>query len=203
MDPEISVLVRIVDDDDDFRSAIKFLLNTEGWEVADYASAKEFLEKDDPQRPGCLLLDVRMPGMTGIELQAEMKKLNTQIPIVFLSAHGDIEMAVHTLHQGAMNFLTKPVNEEKLAAAISKAVTQDLVNRGIKIDPEQFRKNFEELTEREKQIVRLLSKGLLNWQVAERLGISVRTVELHRAHAFKKLHIHTVRELMQAMPSLN
>ena len=106
---EIKVLVRIVDDDSDLRAAIRFLLESEGWEVADYYSAADFLLNDDPKIPGCLILDVRMPEMTGVELQSELKQHVREIPIVFLSAHGDIEMAVKTLHEGAVDFLTKPV----------------------------------------------------------------------------------------------
>ena len=164
---EIKVLVRIVDDDSDLRAAIRFLLESEGWEVADYYSAADFLLNDDPKIPGCLILDVR-------------------IPIVFLSAHGDIEMAVKTLHEGAVDFLTKPVQEDKLVPVISRAVKLDLIKRGLSFDHEKTKERFRELTEREKQIVLLLTKGLLNREVGERLGISTRTVEVHRARAFKK-----------------
>lgn len=184
---EIKVLVRIVDDDSDLRAAIRFLLESEGWEVADYYSAADFLLNDDPKIPGCLILDVRMPEMTGVELQSELKQHVREIPIVFLSAHGDIEMAVKTLHEGAVDFLTKPVQEDKLVPVISRAVKLDLIKRGLSFDHEKIKERFRELTEREKQIVLLLTKGLLNREVGERLGISTRTVEVHRARAFKKL----------------
>ena len=134
---EIKVLVRIVDDDSDLRAAIRFLLESEGWEVADYYSAADFLLNDDPEIPGCLILDVRMPEMTGIELQGELKQHLRQIPIVFLSAHGDIEMAVKTLHEGAVDFLTKPVQEDKLVPVISRAVKLDLIKRGLSFDHEE------------------------------------------------------------------
>ena len=182
---EIKVLVRIVDDDSDLRAAIRFLLESEGWEVADYYSAADFLLNDDPKIPGCLILDVRMPEMTGVELQSELKQHVREIPIVFLSAHGDIEMAVKTLHEGAVDFLTKPVQEDKLVPVISRAVKLDLIKRGLSFDHEKTKERFRELTEREKQIVLLLTKGLLNREVGERLGISTRTVEVHRARAFK------------------
>lgn len=183
---EIKVLVRIVDDDSDLRAAIRFLLESEGWEVADYYSAADFLLNDDPKIPGCLILDVRMPEMTGVELQSELKQHVREIPIVFLSTHGDIEMAVKTLHEGAVDFLTKPVQEDKLVPVISRAVKLDLIKRGLSFDHEKTKERFRELTEREKQIVLLLTKGLLNREVGERLGISTRTVEVHRARAFKK-----------------
>ena len=186
---EIKVLVRIVDDDSDLRAAIRFLLESEGWEVADYYSAADFLLNDDPKIPGCLILDVRMPEMTGVELQSELKQHVREIPIVFLSAHGDIEMAVKTLHEGAVDFLTKPVQEDKLVPVISRAVKLDLIKRGLSFDHEKTKERFRELTEREKQIVLLLTKGLLNREVGERLGISTRTVEVHRARAFKKLEL--------------
>lgn len=194
---EIKVLVRIVDDDSDLRAAIRFLLESEGWEVADYYSAADFLLNDDPKIPGCLILDVRMPEMTGVELQSELKQHVREIPIVFLSAHGDIEMAVKTLHEGAVDFLTKPVQEDKLVPVISRAVKLDLIKRGLSFDHEKTKERFRELTEREKQIVLLLTKGLLNREVGERLGISPRTVEVHRARAFKKLELHTISELIQ------
>lgn len=194
---EIKVLVRIVDDDSDLRAAIRFLLESEGWEVADYFSAADFLLNDDPEIPGCLILDVRMPEMTGVELQGELKRHLRQIPIVFLSAHGDIEMAVKTLHEGAVDFLTKPVQEDKLVPVISRAVKLDLIKRGLSFDHEKIKERLGELTEREKQIVSLLTKGLLNREIGERLGISTRTVEVHRARAFKKLQLHTISELIQ------
>ena len=194
---EIKVLVRIVDDDSDLRAAIRFLLESEGWEVADYYSAADFLLNDDPEIPGCLILDVRMPEMTGIELQGELKQHLRQIPIVFLSAHGDIEMAVKTLHEGAVDFLTKPVQEDKLVPVISRAVKLDLIKRGLSFDHEEIKERYKELTERETQIVSLLIKGLLNREIGERLGISTRTVEVHRARAFKKLQVHTISELIQ------
>lgn len=194
---EIKVLVRIVDDDSDLRAAIRFLLESEGWEVADYYSAADFLLNDDPKIPGCLILDVRMPEMTGVELQSELKQHVREIPIVFLSAHEDIEMAVKTLHEGAVDFLTKPVQEDKLVPVISRAVKLDLIKRGLSFDHEKTKERFRELTEREKQIVLLLTKGLLNREVGERLGISTRTVEVHRARAFKKLELHTISELIQ------
>ena len=194
---EIKVLVRIVDDDSDLRAAIRFLLESEGWEVADYYSAADFLLNDDPKIPGCLILDVRMPEMTGVELQSELKQHVREIPIVFLSAHGDIEMAVKTLHEGAVDFLTKPVQEDKLVPVMSRAVKLDLIKRGLSFDHEKTKERFRELTEREKQIVLLLTKGLLNREVGERLGISTRTVEVHRARAFKKLELHTISELIQ------
>ena len=194
---EIKVLVRIVDDNSDLRAAIRFLLESEGWEVADYYSAADFLLNDDPKIPGCLILDVRMPEMTGVELQSELKQHVREIPIVFLSAHGDKEMAVKTLHEGAVDFLTKPVQEDKLVPVISRAVKLDLIKRGLSFDHEKTKERFRELTEREKQIVLLLTKGLLNREVGERLGISTRTVEVHRARAFKKLELHTISELIQ------
>lgn len=194
---EIKVLVRIVDDDSDLRAAIRFLLESEGWEVADYYSAADFLLNDDTKIPGCLILDVRMPEMTRVELQSELKQHVREIPIVFLSAHGDIEMAVKTLHEGAVDFLTKPVQEDKLVPVISRAVKLDLIKRGLSFDHEKTKERFRELTEREKQIVLLLTKGLLNREVGERLGISTRTVEVHRARAFKKLELHTISELIQ------
>lgn len=119
------------------------MLESEGWEVADYYSAADFLLNDDPKIPGCLILDVRMPEMTGVELQSELKQHVREIPIVFLSAHGDIEMAVKTLHEGAVDFLTKPVQEDKLVPVISRAVKLDLIKRGLSFDHEKPKRDSE------------------------------------------------------------
>ena len=119
---DTTVLIRIVDDDDEFAASQKMLIETLGWEVITYASAPEFLSEDALERPGCLLLDVRMPAMTGLELQQELEKRNCQLPIIFLSAHGDIEMAVHTMRHGAVDFLEKPVEPQRLLARVTKAV---------------------------------------------------------------------------------
>lgn len=193
------VVIRIVDDDNDLLEAIGFLLEAEGWDVKKFHSAKDFLVNEASSIPGCILLDVKMPSMNGLELQEEMKKRKINIPIVFLSAHGDIGMAVHTLQNGAVDFLEKPVKEEQLIKAIARAVRIDSLRRGNIKDPDQVKQRMDLLTERENQITLLLSQGLLNREIAERLSISVRTVETHRLRIFKKLGISEISELVQIL----
>lgn len=199
MNKKDNVLIRIVDDDYDLLNAISFLLEAEGWKVKKYQGAKEFLLKDSSSTPGCLLLDVKMPEMTGLELQQEMNLRGLKLPIIFLSAHGNIGMAVHTLHEGAVDFLEKPVDEDKLLSAISKAVKLDALKRGTLREPEEIKEKISQLTEREVQITKLLAQGLLNREIAERLGISIRTVETHRLRIFKKIAVNNISELIQLL----
>lgn len=198
----IKPVVRIVDDDDDLREALKFILEAEGWKVEAYASAFDFLRSDASSVPGCLLLDVKMEEMNGLELQQEMKIRGHKLPIVFLSAHGDIDMAVHTLHEGAVDFLQKPIQEERLIRAIARAVRIDTLKRGNDLDPEQLRDKLNLLTQRELEVAQLLGEGLLNREIAERFGNSVRTIETHRLRIFNKLGIKEISELVQFLQLL-
>lgn len=197
MKKERKPLIRIVDDDEDLRNALSFLLRAQGWCVAAYSSAKDFLIQDAPSVPGCLLLDVKMPGMTGLELQREMNERNYHLPIIFLSAHGNIDMAVRSLHAGAADFLEKPVSEEKLLKSIGRAIKIDKLKNGTSLDPSEIKEKLHTLTPREIEIADLIAQGLLNREVAEITGISIRTVETHRARIFHKLGIKEISELIQ------
>lgn len=157
-----AALVRICDDDTDLAAALELYLTLEGWKTAVYHDAKSFLTGDRPSVPGCLILDVRMPGLTGIECQRVMKEHGVDLPVIFITGHGDIDMAVQAVLEGAVDFIQKPVDEERLAA----------------------------LTARETEIVRLIAQGLVSREIAERLGIALRTVEVHRASALKKIGTH-------------
>lgn len=164
-------LVRIVDDDDSLRDALRFVLETEDWRVADYRSANDFFRGDAPSVPGCVVMDVRMPGLTGIEAQAVMNERGFSLPVIFLTGHGDIDMAVMALHEGAADFIQKPVDNETAKARCA------------------------ELTNRERDIARLVAEGLTNRLIGERLSIAVRTVEVHRASALRKLGVRTPEEV--------
>lgn len=174
-----SPLVRIVDDDEGVRQSSAFLLGAAGYETACYESADDFLKHDDPARPGCLLLDARMPGMTGLELQDLLDSRGFRIPVIFVTGHGDVDMAVHVLKQGAADFLQKPVDGDRLIAVVEAAVKRDNADRAA----------FETLTAREKEVVKLVAEGLQNKEIAEKLNIAEKTVKVHRGSATRKLNV--------------
>lgn len=196
------LLIRVVDDDANLRQSLKFLLEAEGWDVETYESAEAFIAGDAPSVPGCIILDVRMEKMSGLELQKLLNERGNLLPIVFLTGHGDMEMAVDAMKNGAIDFVAKPIDPEKFIAAITRTIEkQNLRNIGIASEGE-LRARYGLLTAREKEICRFLARGLLNRETAERLGISERTVEGHRASAFKKLQIRTVSELALILTEL-
>ncbi len=183
-------IVRVVDDDPDVRRSWQFVIEGEGWNVLTYASALEFLEKDSPFTPGCLVLDVRMPGMSGIELQHEMKLRGDTLPIIFISAHGDIDMAVKTMKDGADDFLSKPVTPERLLDAIEKAVKRDARIRT-------------ESAAREQEVATGVARGLLNKQIAYELNISEKTVIAHRSSLCKKLGARTAADITRMLMTID
>ena len=188
-------LIRIVDDDDSLRDALRFVLETEGWRVADHAGAREFLTRDAPSTPGCVVLDIRMPGMSGIEAQRAMLERGIDLPIIFLTGHGDIDMAVSALQEGALDFIQKPVDNERLLAVIAYAASANLAKRAGRVDAATLLERAASLTERELEIARALADGLVNREIAERLQIAQRTVEVHHAAVMRKLGIRKPAEL--------
>jgi len=210
-------IIRIVDDDPNIHDALAYILENEGFIVRHYESAESFLINDRPEDPGCAILDVRMGEMSGIVLHDRMKKLGSKLPCIFLSAHGDVDMAVDAIEAGAVTFLSKPVRTEKLLAAIERALT---IAQSLTCEPEQTldgtpsreaaltdeaarqaalteaaRTAFLSLSDRERQAALLAVSGLTNRQIAERLEIAVRTVEFHRAGSMRKLGCHSAAEL--------
>lgn len=193
-------LVRLVDDDADLRVALLFLLESEGWQVRTYAGAEEFLQGDPEECLGCLILDYTMPGMNGLELQQAAVRRNYRHPIIFLTAHADLDMAISAFRRGADDLLKKPVNNDELLAAVARAVEKDKQKASGAEPLSSFEKSrYQELTERELQIIRLVLSGLMNYQIAERLGLSERTVQVHRANTYRKLGVRTVAELARFM----
>lgn len=188
-------LVRIVDDDPDQLASLEIMLSAEGWDVACYERASDFFAEDTPSRPGCLILDVRMPEISGLEMQEELYRREYPLPILFLTGHGDVDMAVHTLKKGAKDFLLKPVDAPRLLTSVATIVQEDCDQRAMPLDSAAWKRKFRELTEREQEIVRYVASGLLNRQIAERLGISERTVHAHRLSAYRKLNVHNVADL--------
>lgn len=188
-------VVRIVDDDDGDREALAFMLESSGWKVQAYSSARDFLVNDAPSQPGCVVLDVRMPGMTGLELQEEMNRRGFRLPIIFLTAHGDVAMAVGAMQKGAVNFLLKPIDPAAFARAVSQAVQLQGRIQNDALAPGECIARFESLSERQQEIVSMIADGFLNREVAVKLGISERTVEGHRYNAFKLLGVKNRSEL--------
>lgn len=192
-------LVRVIDDDDAMRRSWAFLIEGEGWDVAVYSDALDFISSGDFQRPGCLVLDVRMPRMSGLELQDKMRELGIDLPIIFISGHGDIDMAVRTLKLGAVDFLQKPVDDQRLLTAIGSAVMNNLNHRRTEMELSSFRSRLMQLTQREREVIRMVAHGMSNKQVAENLGISEKTVQVHRGSAYRKLDLHNAAEIARLL----
>ena len=180
-------LIRLVDDDDDYRASQSFLLSSLGWELKDWADPGEFLAQDDTKRPGCLVLDLRMPGMTGLEVQQALENRGSTLPIIFLTGHGDVTTAVRTLTHGAVDFIEKDSDPMRLVEAVKKAVAASACEFQKTTEKESKRQLFATLTPREQEILRLAAKGLANKDIADQLSIGVVTVKMHRGNAFAKI----------------
>ncbi len=188
-------LVRIVDDDEGIRNSMTFLLEGEGWEVKTYRDGSQFLATGDFTRPGCIIMDVRMPNMSGIGLQTHLNEMGVDLPIIFISGHGDIDMAVHTMKAGAVEFLQKPVREERLFKVVNDVITEYLNRQERMADVLDFKSKLKNLTTREREVVNLISLGKSNKEVADELGISEKTAQVHRGAAYRKLGIHNATEI--------
>lgn len=192
-------VVRIVDDDAGVRESYKFLIESDSWLVKTYCSAEDFLEHDNPTVPGCVVLDVCMPGLTGLELQNRLNEFVHKIPVIFISAHADIEMVVKAMQNGALDFLPKPIKDESLLLAIEKAVRLDHMRREKENEKSQVNQNWSSLSPREQETALLIAEGLLNKQIADRLGITERTVQVHRANVFSKLGVRNAVQFAQKL----
>lgn len=180
-------LIHVVDDDDSLRTALLRLLNAAGHEARGYSSAGEFLLAPPPDRPGCVLLDVRMPGPSGLDLQAALQRQGVALPVVFLSGHADVAAGVRAMKSGAVDFLSKPVEREALLEAVGRALERDRAARAEREDAASLRERFASLTSREREVLDLLVAGRLNKQIGGALGIAERTVKAHRATLMAKL----------------
>lgn len=195
MEPEPTVFV--VDDDADVLEAVAFLLQGVGLEVETYVSAKEFLEGYDPLKPGCLVLDVRMPGMSGLELQERLEALGSALPIIFLSAHGDVPIAVHAIKAGAVDFLEKPFRDQELIDKVQHAIEENARLRRELVERNRIAARIDALTPREREVMELVVQGKTNKAIASELGLSQRTVEIHRARVMGKMQAESLPELVQ------
>lgn len=196
-------LVRLIDDDDSFRSSQKLFLGMCGFDTVDYPSATAFLEDIRPERPGCILLDIRMPGMTGIDLQRILKDRGISLPIIFLTGHGTVETAVQTLKIGAFDFIEKQGDPMRLRDAVSKACERAEADAKMQSEAAGRQRQFDELTPREKEVVTRAAQGLSNKEIAEALGIGAETVKMHRANAFGKLGVQSALEAYRWIEALN
>ncbi len=189
--------VFIIDDDPSARRGITRLVRASGLNAEPFASAADFLESENRGGPGCIVLDVRMPEMTGPELQAELGKSDYCMPIVFLSAHADVPIAARAMKKGAVDFLTKPVDGHNLLEAISESLARDAENRAQRAESSALHEYLEELTPREHEVMTYVITGMLNKQIAASLDISEETVKIHRGRVMQKLGIVSVAELVR------
>lgn len=189
--------VFVVDDEESIRKSLRLLLRSVGVHVETFDSAQSFLQAYDPERAGCLILDVRLPGMSGIELQEHLLAHAELIPIIFITAHGDVNLAVRAMRQGAFHFLEKPFPDQELLDTIHRAVEQDRANRSVKDERSAVEKRLQLLTPREREVMRLVLQGKANKAIAFELGISERTVEIHRARLMKKMEARSLAQLVK------
>ncbi len=190
-------VIRIVDDDEGFGDAIRFMLKTDGWLVSYYSETGTFLKKDDLDVPGCIILDYQMPLVNGLEFQDILAHRGYRQPIIFLTAHADVDMAISAFRSGAADILKKPVSSEILLEAVERAVERDFAFRQKDFRIVRYQEFYDALTQREKQILNSVNAGLMNYQIAQRLGLSERTVETHRANAYKKVGVKDLQQLKE------
>lgn len=190
-------IVYIVDDDEGIREGLALLLATIDQPYELYASATEFLEAFQPDKIGCLVLDIRMPRMTGLALQAKLNERQSRLPIIFITGHGDIPMAVEAMRQGAIDFIRKPFREQDLLDRINEALADNVGKREERANRQQLLGRIESLTERERQVFHRVADGEMNKVIGFDLGISERTVEVHRSQVMKKLGARTLAQLVR------
>jgi two-component system response regulator FixJ len=189
--------VFVVDDDAAVRDSLRLLLKSVGLPVEVFESAQDFLDADRDDRPGCLVLDIRMPGMSGLELQVKLNERHSILPIIFITGHGDVPMAVEAMQAGAVDFIQKPFRDQDLLDRINQALEKDAGSRRMLAERNMIRKRLESLTPREREVLDLVVAGKANKVIAGDLNLSQRTVEIHRARVMEKMEAHSLAHLVR------
>lgn len=189
--------VFVIDDDADVRDSLKWLLESVGLRVQTFENALDFFEAFDENESGCIVMDVRMPGLSGINAQKKLPEYNVELPVIMISAHGNVDMAVRALTQGAMTFIEKPFDDQVLIDHVHNALEKDRVRFSKRNSQARVREHYDSLTRRERQVLELIVKGFSNQEAADELGINRKTVEGHRAHMMTKMKVDSFAELVQ------
>lgn len=195
-------ITHIIDDDPTLRNALQRLLRSVSLDSEDYASCTEFLKAAKPDVPSCLLLDVRLPGISGLEFQSQLIALGIDIPVIFMTGYGDIPMSVQAMKAGAVDFLPKPFRDQDLLDAVNAAIEKDIARRESQASSQLLLRRFEELTDRKRQVMQLVTTGLLNKQIAFELGLSEITIKLHRASVMRKMDASSLADLVKMSEKL-